>query len=439
MDLRIEYTPLEWQERVHIGDWSHSALVGGLGSGKTTVALREIQALMIENPGFTYLIGRKTMPSLRDTAMKSFFGLMEPGFIKEHNKTHNDVKAFNESEVIFRGLDDLEKFKSLEIAGFFLNEANEVDKDLYNTLKSRVRQKINGRPPTRYRTIIDLNPTDETHWIPQLFEHEKPSGHQIFYSNSFQNQANLPDGYVEELLRTYTPDMAQRMVWGQFGRVHKGLPVFSQYARDPNQYLRRLEPVVNAPIFVGIDFGFNHPAWVWLQFVDGQARVLAEKLGSKVYLEDFIGECQEYATGLWGPWPWGYKYFCDPRGSDESDKGKTSIEILNEAGIHPLFRRTYIEQGLKAMKWLMDTKTNGEPNFLLHHRCAILHEGLKGGYHRLDGEDSPNKDGYFEHLMDATRYALIHLTRRFKLNKAQASITNSRVYIDRTTGRRIEY
>lgn len=378
------------------------------------------------------------MPSLRDTAMKSFFSTIEDGFIKEHNKTHNDVKMFNGSEFIFRGLDDLEKLKSMEIAGFFVNEANEIDQDLYNTLKSRVRQKVSGKPPSRYRTIIDLNPTDETHWIPQLFLHKKPPNHRIFFSTTFQNQENLPPGYVDELMSTYTPDMVQRMVYGLFGKVHKGMPVFSQFARSGTFYKRRLDPTPGAPIFIGMDFGFNRPSWTWLQFIDGQARILASRLGHRIDLQDFITECQQYAKSLWGDWKEGYKYFCDPRGSDESDKGKSSIDICNENGIFPVHRRTYIEEGVKAIKNLLDTKnSSGDPNFLIHHRNGILIDALEGGYHRLDGEDSPNKDGYYDNAVDSMRYALIHLTRRFKFNKLQEVINLQNMRIHPITGRRI--
>ena len=105
MEIRINYVPNDWAQPFHVCNSSHVALAGGLGSGKTVAGIEELKALAVENPGFTYLIGRKTMPSLRDTTMKTFFGRTEDGLIKVHNKTHNTVTLVNGSEFIFRPLD----------------------------------------------------------------------------------------------------------------------------------------------------------------------------------------------------------------------------------------------------------------------------------------------------------------------------------------------
>jgi phage terminase large subunit len=146
--IDLDYVPNKWAEPFHKSTVNNTCLVGGLGSGKSVAGVEELKMLALENPGFTYLIGRKTLPSLRDTTMKTFFSRMEDGLVKRHDKTHNIVKFMNGAEFIFRPLDDMEKMKSLEIAGFFVDEANEISQDMYNTLKSRVRQKIKGKDPT---------------------------------------------------------------------------------------------------------------------------------------------------------------------------------------------------------------------------------------------------------------------------------------------------
>ena len=138
MDIHIDYDPNEWARKFHVSQNKHACLAGGLGSGKSYAAIQELKALALENPGFTYFIGRKTMPSLRDTTMKTFFACMEDGLIPRggHNKTNNNVTLINGAQFIFRPLDDLEKLKSLEIAGFFVDEANEYL--IYVTTKGNV-------------------------------------------------------------------------------------------------------------------------------------------------------------------------------------------------------------------------------------------------------------------------------------------------------------
>ena len=439
MDIHVNYEPVEWAKAFHTSHIKHTCLVGGLGSGKSTAMIEEIKALALENPGFTYLIGRKTMPSLRDTTMKTFFSRMEDGLIKKFDKTHSIATLVNNSEIIFRPLDDLEKMKSLEVAGFGLDEANEIDQEMYNTLKSRVRQKVKGKEPTMYRTILSLNPTEEDHWIPQHFMHIKPTDSVMFTSTTLDNLKNLPDGYVEELKRTYTKDMQARMIYGLFGKVHKGRPVFPQFSRG--NYVSPIAFDPTAAVIRAWDFGYNHPAVVWAQMRNKRIVVLAEMMGKEVYLQDFIRDTViPFQATIFGD-KLNHKCidFCDPRGSDSSDKGKSSVQILNDHGIWPAYRRTWIEEGIKVIKDLMDTvDTEGVPNLLVHPRCKILIEGFRGGYARLDGSEEPNKDDYYDHLQDCFRYLAIHAVQRAKISGLMKDSQPSKVYTNRFTGRRVE-
>ncbi len=78
MNLEIDYEPVKWATPFHESHAEFPCLAGGLGSGKTYAALMELIFLALENPGFTYLIARKTMPSLRDTTFKTGRSLTGP-------------------------------------------------------------------------------------------------------------------------------------------------------------------------------------------------------------------------------------------------------------------------------------------------------------------------------------------------------------------------
>lgn len=439
IDIYSEYRALPWQQRMHSGNWTHACLAGGKGGGKTRAGIEELKMCALEFPKSHWLIGRKTLPALKDTTLREFLESTPDSLIKDYNKSERNVTLINDSVFMFRGLDEPKKFDSLKLSGFLVDEADEIDQDIYNTLKSRMRQMMHGKSP-RYRSFLILNPCEEDHWIPQLFLHNKPFDHELFNSSTMENQENLPTGYVDQLKSIYSLSMQQRMIYGLFGRVHKGRPVFPQFGRG--NFVSPIEAIPKHPIYRGFDFGFNSPACVWLQFIEGQARILAEKQGSKIYLDDFLTKhVFPLQDQFFHNWEYGYKEFCDPRGSDESDKGKTSIDILNEYGIYPIHRRTFIEEGVNAIKGLLDTKTENGPNLLIHPRCTMLIEGFRGGYKRVDNENNPDKDGVFDHSMDALRYVLVHLTKRFKFNKMQRSINEneSGVYINPRTGFRREH
>lgn len=439
MEIEINYLPNKWAEKFHSSSNRNCALVGGLGSGKTVAMVEELKALALENPGFTYLIGRKTLPSLRDTTMKTFFARMEDGLIKKYDKTHSIVTLINGSEFIFRPLDDMEKMKSLEIAGFGIDEANEISQDMYNTLKGRVRQKVKNKEPKLYKTIIVLNPTEEDHWIPQLFLHVKPPNHQLFSSTTLDNLHNLPDGYIDELKATFTKDMQQRMIYGLFGKVFKGRPVFPQFQRG--DYVKPVQYDPTLPLLRGWDFGYNRPVCVWGQMRNTQIVILHAIMGKEIYLKDFVkDEVIPLQMSLFGYLKLKPIDFCDPRGSDESDKGKSSVQVLNEMNIYPAYRRTWIEEGLNIMKGLMDTvhPDTQESNFLIHPRAKDLVEAFKGGYHR-DGEDKPVKDGFYDNLMDATRYLCLHAVQRAKISVLMNKQSDIKKYVNPNTGRILEF
>jgi hypothetical protein len=438
MDLELGYKPLEWQQKAHQSKINNQFCVGGLGSAKTTYAIRELQACALNNPKGLYLIGRATLPSLRDTTYRSFFQHTEPQLIKSHNKANLVVTLINDAEFIFRPLDDPEKFKSLEISGFFLDEVNEISEDMYQTIRSRVRQTIDKRVPF-YRTIAAMNPEDETHWVAQRCLYKKPNNEEIIFSSTFENKDNLPPGYINELKSMYTEDMQKRMIYGQFGRVFKGNPVFPQFARG--HFVRPIDPIDKYPLYRGIDFGYNKPAVCWLQYVDGQIRIYHAIKGEKIYLDDFMRDVvlpKEHE--LFGNWRYPIKTICDPAGAQESDKGKTSVEILQDFGIFPMYKKTRIEEGIKAIKHFLDTKApNGDPNLLVHPRADMLIAAWKGGYCWDDKMQSPDKTKGYDDVSDAARYPITYIHKWARAGAMNDNFNNRRMYVSKGGSRSFEY
>jgi hypothetical protein len=436
IDVYSQYQPLPWQIKAHAEEWVHGCFVGGKGGGKTRFVVEEFLASALDFPGSTWLVGRKTLPSLKDTTMKEFLSAVPEQLIKSFNKTDRNLVLMNDSSFIFRSLDDPKKFESLQISGFAIDEADEIEKETYDTLKSRVRQMIRGKQP-RYRSALILNPCDETHWIPTIFQNNPPKGHKLFYCSTMDNMENLPQGYVEELQSIYTPDMQQRMIHGMFGKVHRGRPVYHQFKNG--NYIVFAEPDPKETIYRSWDFGYNHPAIIWFQFLNGRMTVLAELMGKKVYLDDFIRDHVMPTQSKYFPEHKIFRDFCDPRGSDESDKGRSSVDVLHDFGIYPMFRRTSIAEGIKCVRALMDTQDKDRiANFAIHPRCKITIEGLRGGYHREDDSEDPVKDDHYDHLQDCLRYGAIHMYRRWKANRLQQAFDGHGGTYHPVTGRFVE-
>ena len=438
MDLELEYKPLAWQEKAHGSKIAHQVCAGGLGSGKSVYAIRELQACALSNPKGLYLIGRATLPSLRDSTYRAFFEHTEPQLIKRHNKASLTVTLINDSEFIFRPLDDMEKFKSMQISGFFVDEANEITEDMYLTLRTRVRQKIDGKEPF-YRTILALNPGEDTDWIPRRFLNRPVDNEEIFFSSTMENQANLPDNYVKDLMSLYSEDMQKRMIYGHFGRVFKGNPVFPQFARG--EFVQQIDPVRGYPIYRGIDFGYNKPAVAWMQFINGQLRVYQAIKGDKIYLDDFMRDVVlPEELKLFPKWDAPFKTICDPAGSHESDKGRSSVDILNDFGIFPMYKKNPIEQGVKAIKHFLDTKNEaGQPNFIMHPRADLLNAALRGGYCWDEKMKTPDKTKGYDDIVDAVRYPATYIYKWARAGALSGDASEQRRYVSKTGSRSFTY
>jgi hypothetical protein len=168
----------------------------------------------------------------------------------------------------------------------------------------------------------------------------------------------------------------------------------------------------------GWDFGFGHPAVVWMQIDHraGRYYVLREFLGTDMYLKDVVPEVKKITTELCGP-KWTMLDFGDPHGADEKDTSVSSIEYLRiHHSIFVQHQRSRIKTGMdqiqdrilaRAKLSVVDPKSPEAPCFLVDPACKITIDSLLGGYHRAD-DGTPEKDGYFDHIPDTLRYVVVN-------------------------------
>ena len=91
------------------------------------------------------LVVRKTQASLRDSCFALFKSILYDWKIGEQckfNKTNLEIEFPNGSRIIFKGLDDAEKIKSIaDISDIFCEEVTELDEIDFDQLHLRLRNK----------------------------------------------------------------------------------------------------------------------------------------------------------------------------------------------------------------------------------------------------------------------------------------------------------
>lgn len=198
-------------------------LFGGVGNGKTFVAGCKCLDLVTQFSDNLVLIGRQTYPELRDSTREMFLSIVRMMYPKEayqFNNSENSITFWNRSRVIFRHLDEPANLLSMNLGGFYIDQAEEVDEEVFLTLQSRLRRPNVGP----LKGLVTGNPKG-MNWIYYKFGLDKANGagdwkHNEFYrmitAPTLANADNLPKDYIRQLQESYSPEWFARYVGGSW-------------------------------------------------------------------------------------------------------------------------------------------------------------------------------------------------------------------------------
>lgn len=200
-------------------------------------------------------------------------------------------------------------------------------------------------------------------------------------------------------------------------------------------HVSRLSPIPYRDIWRGWDFGYHHPACIWMQVDDNdRLHILAELLGNEVVLQDFAEQVNALSKKQFPGWD--FKDAGDPAVRARSDKNeRTSADILRYMGIRIQSRPMLVKDGVNLIRSLCTLRADDTVRMKLDEKCSILTEGFLGGYQRDDNDD-PIKDNYYEHMFDALRYAvtIIYDPRNQRVIRPQYAYAKGRKTADAVTG-----
>ena len=144
-------------------------LKGGGGSGKSVFAGRKVLERATGEEGHRILVCRKVARTLRDSCFAQLRDQLARHYPDSGAVVHKGdmwIGFPNGSEILFAGLDDVEKLKSIyNITGIWIEEASELLEGDFNQLDIRLRTE------TKYykQIILSFNPISVTHWLKKRF------------------------------------------------------------------------------------------------------------------------------------------------------------------------------------------------------------------------------------------------------------------------------
>jgi len=429
-------------------DTTHALDVeGALRASKTTIALwKEINAL-VAHPGMHTLLARWTEDAMQTVLKPIWRSILEKAGLRVRWNAMEHYDEFpNGARAYVRGLKAQDqqtryaKFRGLTLSRVYIDQAEEMPRDVYHELKARLSQK--GYP---HQIVITPQAVEETHWIAKEFPADNTVPHRRYIPLSvYDNAHNLDADTIRNLEETYPLGHPKRqtLLNGLRGMNVIGDPVYAG-AFNRRLHVRPLAFNPALPLEEAIDFGKHHPCWVARQ-VDpfGAVLFLGGVQGEDLFLDDFMRVVTRYREE-WFPGVKDLKTCCDPAGSHQSSQGlrQNGVEILRahypaRHRIHvqdnsnaPDVRLAMIEELAKAMRqrtatgegfgiddarWLLVSSRRGVSKW------AFYADGCESGYvwdaHMISVNHKPmrhpQKDGWYEHAQNGAEYLQLNFSPR---------------------------
>ncbi len=233
----------------------YMVLKGGGSSGKSVFCAQKIIFRLLAERGHKFLVVRKVKADLRDSCFAELisiirtWGLGDLFYIPTGRSSDLYLRCnLNGNEVIFYGLDDVERRKSLSgITSMWIEEASELTTEDFRQLDIRMR----GKSKTYKQIILSFNPISITHWLKKEF-FDQTKEDCTTHESTYKDNRFLPveDRKVLEGFKDTDEYYYTVYCLGQWGAVGKTVYA-AKIVTD------RLQEVKNLPCIAG-DFVYKY-------------------------------------------------------------------------------------------------------------------------------------------------------------------------------------
>jgi phage terminase large subunit len=257
---------------------------GGSSSGKSVfIAQRCIVDIM--KGGRNYLIIRNTANTLRTSIYNELLKVISDWNLEKlfnWHKTDMTITCINGYQILFRGLDDAEKLKSIVpekgvITDILVEEATETKKEAIKQLQKRLR----GKAAAPKRITLVFNPIMRNHWIyDEYFKGKWVEGESRYRDDKLAilKTTHLDNRYLEqddrdELENEKDPYYYQVYTKGDWGVL--GDLIFTNWkVEDLSKIKKQFGNYYN-----GLDFGYsNDPTAAGRQAIKGKQLFILDEI-----------------------------------------------------------------------------------------------------------------------------------------------------------------
>lgn len=412
-------------------------LSGPYESGKTIAAIMKLHALMCKYPKARGLMTRDTYADLINTAVVTYEKRILPfppedarsGVRKYGGEKPQFYDYPNGSRLLVAGLDNPGKTLSGEYDFIYVNQAERISLNTWETLTRAITGRAGNAPYTQI--IGDCNPDVPTHWIvnrPRLKMYEQLHRHNPRLYNQDTGELTPEGVKTMSVLDGLTGLRSKR---GRLGLwVSAEGQVYDNY--DPSIHV--IEPFEIPPEWTryrAIDFGYTNPfvcQW-WAMDHDWRLYLYREiymtQRTVKVHADQItaLSEGESYAATI-------------------ADHDAEDRATLRENGIDTVAAVKSISTGLQAVQERLKVQPDGKPRLFVFKNALVepdrnlyreypgdtqpvCTEQEFGSYVWPDGKDGkPKKEtpvDAYNHGMDALRYMVMSAGITREMTRAESN------------------
>jgi len=404
---------------------NHEYIVDGpADTGKTWGCLKKLNLACLKYPGSRMLVVRQRQVDIRDSVIPTLQGkiFIDPEYPVKAIGGENvfRFRYANGSVIICAGLDKPGKALSAEYDWIYVNQAEQIRLNGWETLLTRA----NGRHgKTAYPLVFgDSNPDIPQHWI---IDRRKMGHLKMFKARHVDNPTiyDQDTGVLTESGKTRM-DVLNKLTGIRRKRLLEGIwcgvegVVYPEWDEKANVITRDQLPEA-VEWFCSIDFGYTNPFTFGLYLRDNDGRLY---LTNEIYMtrrtvkrhcvdiRKIIGDKKITA------------WVCD-----HDAEGRATL--LEEMGVNAFRARKAVTDGIEKVRESIIRAGDGKPRYYVvedalhevdeslrseHRPICTMDEYLSYSYHEgRDGKpmkEDPIKDN--DHAMDRDRYMIMHVATR---------------------------
>ena len=260
---------------------------GGSSAGKS-VFISQRCVIDLLKGGRNYLVIRNTANTLRTSVfneIKKVISNWNAEKLFKINKSEMTITCVNRYQILFRGLDDPEKLKSIipergVITDILVEEATEAKKDDIKQLYKRLRGLTGGKSKVLKRMTLCFNPIIRSHWIFKEYfrnwvegEFEYHDERLSILKTTYKDNKFLEQDDIDELEDEQDPYYREVYTLGNWGIL--GDLIFT------NWKIEDLSGIKNSfgTYYNGLDFGYsNDPTAAGRQAIKGKKLYILEEI-----------------------------------------------------------------------------------------------------------------------------------------------------------------